>query len=169
MEIIDIKILDIKHKKDYIKQCLNIYNYYISNTCFTLETVPLTYQEFSKRINEYSKHSFLLAVQNNKVLGYAYLDQFNKRQGYYPSVDLSIYVDKDYTNKDIGSKLVDKIEEKALLKGYENIISIITSVNTNSINFHIKHQFKECGYLDNIARKFDTDLGVYYYKKRLIK
>ena len=100
--------------KDDIAQCLVIYNYYIENTCITFEETPLTEEQFRKRIMTIAeKHPFFVAVEDEKILGYAYLDVFNGRSAYRYTADLSIYVDKDYLHNGTGSRLLAKIENAA--------------------------------------------------------
>lgn len=42
------KILIEELTEKDIEKCLEIYNHYITNTCFTLEEQELTYQAFKK-------------------------------------------------------------------------------------------------------------------------
>ncbi len=163
-EIMEIKKL---FKKD-IKQCMNIYNYYIENTTATFEEKRLTFFKFYKRIKKIAKnYPFFVAVENNKVLGYAYLNSFNERSAYKYTVDLSIYLDKNCLNKKIGTKLYNIIEETAIKLGYKNIISLITEENENSKIFHEKMGFSCVGKLEGVGIKFGKKLSVSYYQKIL--
>ena len=51
----DMLIADVA--KEDIKNCLDIYNYYIQNTVYTLEEAPLTLSEFSARVKKIAKTS----------------------------------------------------------------------------------------------------------------
>ena len=62
-----------------INKCLKIYNYYIKNTCYTLEEKELSFFNFNKRVKKISKkYPFLVAKKQNKssgkstVIGFAY-------------------------------------------------------------------------------------------------
>lgn len=108
-----------------------------------------------------------MAKENGKVIGYAYLDAFNPRSAYRITADLSIYLDKDCARHGTGTALYREIENLARAQGVENIISIITATNENSIRFHEKNGFSCVGTLENVAIKFGQPLSVKYYQKRI--
>ena len=69
--------------KDDIAQCLAIYNYNIKNTCIIFEETPIREEQFGRRIMAIAeKHPFFVAVEDKKVVGYAYLDVFNERSAF---------------------------------------------------------------------------------------
>lgn len=154
---------------DDIDECLRIYNYYISNTAYTLEEKELTHDEFYSRCHSITdKYPFIVAKNDEgKILGYAYLDAFNSRSAYRKTADLSIYVSKDHLHEHIGKILLDEIENQAKLYGITNIISIVTSENPNSAKFHLHNGFYLEATLKNVAIKFNKDISVFYYRKTL--
>lgn len=152
-----------------IASCLDIYNYYIANTCFTLEEDSLTLDEFKERCKSIkSKYPYIVAENEQKeVIGYAYLSPFITRSAFRITADLSIYVSNKHINKHIGGLLLSKIEELALKSGITNIISIVTSTNETSKNFHERNGFILEGVIHDVAIKFDEVLSVNYYRKHL--
>lgn len=156
-------------KEKDIREILDIYNYYILNTCFTLEEEALSLPGFTNRCQNISnRYPFIVAKDDNdKVVGYAYLDEFNSRSAYRHTADLSIYVDKDRIHEHIGQLLLDSIEKIAKDYQINTIISLVTSENSNSARFHERNGFLLEGNIRNCANKFGKDLGVYYYRKSL--
>ena len=156
-------------KKD-VSKCLEIYNYYIENTCHTLEEDKLKLEDFKKRCEDIcEKFPFIvLESDNGKVVGYAYLSTFHPRSAYRATADLSIYVDKDCLHNHAGEKLLKEIENRARERGITNLISIVTDENVNSLNFHLKNGFVLEGTIHDVAVKFGKVLGVYYLRKPLI-
>lgn len=155
-------------EQDDIKQCLDIYNYYILNTTFTFEEDKLSLESFSNRINRICEnYPFLVLVKDDIVLGYAYLDEFSTRSAYKISTDLSIYLNHNFINNGYGKMLLDEIEKIARKRNIKNIISIITDENIKSIKFHEKNNYIKVGELNNIAYKFNNYLGIVYYQKSL--
>lgn len=90
---------------------LNIYAPYIVNTAITFEyTVPST-EEFAGRIRRtLQKYPYLVAEQQNKILGYAYAGPFHERAAYDWAVETSIYVDQTQRHTGIGRLLHDALE-----------------------------------------------------------
>ncbi len=150
-----------------IKECLDIYNYYILNTVYTFEEKALTLEEFSIRVNKIKeKFPYIVYENDNKeVIGYAYLNYFNERSAYRRSADLSIYVSCNHLKEHIGYKLLEKIERLAKDNGIDTIISIVTDENINSKNFHEKNGFIVEGHLHDVAFKHSRSLGIYYLRK----
>lgn len=152
-----------------IKQCLEIYNYYIENTCFTLEEGKLNLEDFTKRCESISKRYPFIVLENDEkiVIGYAYLDTFNPRSAYRKTADLSVYVNKDHLHRHAGRLLLHGIEKLASEYGITNIISIVTSENETSCNFHLKNGFVPEGIIHDVAFKFGKTLSVSYFRKPL--
>lgn len=162
--------IDPLRSKD-IGKCLEIYNYYIKNTGFSLEEAEVLPEVFRARAeNIMNRYPFLVAHdEDGNVKGYAYLDVFNVRSAYRHTADLSIYVDNSETHGHIGEKLLSEIEKTAPQYGITNIISIITDINEVSVKFHEKYGFVREGRLHDVAIKFGQSVGIYYYRKNLRK
>ncbi len=152
-----------------IPACLDLYNYYIQNTCFTLEESPLSLDAFRTRVHKVTeRYPFIVAQdEHGTVLGFAYLSVFNERSAYRHTADLSIYVHKDHMHQQVGSALYRAIETLARQQGITNLISIITNVNPVSLRFHEKQGFIQEGHLKTVAVKMNQTIDIYYYRKRL--
>ena len=149
--------------------CTELYNYYIENTCITLEEEPVTPEEFGARVARIMKDYPYIVARNGagKPIGFAYLDVFNPRSAYRCTADLSIYVDRACRGSGVGQKLYAEIEQLGRERGIENLISIITSDNEVSLRFHRKNGFTEIGVMPAVAFKFGKYLDVSFFQKHL--
>ena len=163
----DMLIADVA--KEDIKNCLDIYNYYIQNTVYTLEEAPLTMSEFSARVKKISKNFPYIVAKNERgeAIGYAYLNYFNERSAYRITADLSVYVDKDSRKSGAGTALLTEILSEAKTRGIKNVVSLITADNVASEKFHLKNGFIPCGTLTDVAVKFGVKTGVKFFIKRV--
>ena len=152
-----------------IAACTELYNYYIENTCITLEEEPVTPEEFGARVARIMKDYPYIVARNGagKPIGFAYLDVFNPRSAYRCTADLSIYVDRACRGSGVGQKLYAEIEQLGRERGIENLISIITSDNEGSLRFHRKNGFTEIGVMPAVAFKFGKYLDVSFFQKHL--
>lgn len=124
----------------------------------------LNYSSFKNRcLKIKEKYPYIVIKENNKVLDYAYLNTFNERSAYRYTADLSIYIDKDHLHEHLGNLLLSSIEKFAKEYNITALISIVTSENTNSSNFHLKICFILEGTLHNAAKKFNKELSISYY------
>lgn len=152
-----------------IAACTELYNYYIENTCITLEEEPVTPEEFGARAARITKdYPYIVARDGaGKPVGFAYLDVFNARSAYRCTADLSIYVAHSCRGGGVGQKLYAEIERLGRERGIENLISIITSDNEGSLRFHRKNGFTEIGMMSAVAFKFGKYLDVSFFQKHL--
>ena len=150
-----IKIRKIREKD--MNQALLIYNYFIENSFSNFEEKKLSLKKFKIQYEKITKNKlpFLIAEYRKIVIGLAYLNNYRFKSGYKYSFENSIYVDHNYINQGIGSKLLKKlISESKKNKKIKNIIAVIgDSSNKISINIHKKNGFKKIGILKKIGYK----------------
>jgi len=148
-------------------EILEIYKPYVLNTAITFEYDIPTIEDFTNRIRStLEKYPYIVAIEDNQIVGYAYASAFKNRKAYDWSVETSIYIKQGFHGKGYGKKLYQVLED--ILKK-QNILNINACVSctdieneyltNNSIHFH-KHlgyslvgKFHQCGYKFN--RWFD--------------
>lgn len=151
-----------------VPACLEIYNYYITDTTVTFEEEPLSLNDFLSRVERIKKtYPYLVAESDGAVLGYAYLDMYNERSAYRHTADLSIYLDVKFQKHGIGSMLLKSVENAGRKIGINNIVSLITGENCKSVAFHEKHGYKPVGTLKKVGLKFNKRLDVLVYQKEI--
>ena len=97
---------------DDAKVIREIYAPYVLNTAVSFEYEIPSIAEFQNRIeNTLKEYPYLVAVENDIVVGYSYAGPFHSREAYKHSAELSVYVRQDYRGKGVGSSLYLKIEE----------------------------------------------------------
>ena len=80
-----------------------IYNYYIKETVITFENNPIDLFTMQQRIERISsRFPYLVYEQNGKVLGYCYAATWRNRAAYNYTVEMTIYLDKEWTGRGIG-------------------------------------------------------------------
>lgn len=142
------------------KALLAIYTPYVEQTAITFEYDVPTLEEFTSRIqNTLRKFPYIIAEENNQILGYAYASPFKERAAYGWSVETSIYVKQDERQKGIGRLLYDRLEEILKKQGILNVNACIgypqvedEYLTQDSVRFHEKlgysmvGTFHKCGY-----------------------
>lgn len=159
-------IRDIE-KKDY-ERVLEIYDWYVLNSPYTLENEPHTLEGFSARIDSIrEKYPYIICEDEGRVIGYAYLDPFGPRWGYRFTCDLAIYVDKDRLSCGAGRMLMEELLSHADEMEIRDVIAVVTEENPGSIAFHEKMGFEIQGRFTGIADKFGRRFGVVYMQKTI--
>jgi L-amino acid N-acyltransferase YncA len=150
-----LKITNILNK--HLSQARDIYNYYIENSYSNFEEEKITYSKFYKTYKyvTLNKLPYLVALDNNQVVGIAYLNKFRGKSGYRFSFENTIYVHHNYTKQGIGNKLLDKlILVSKKNKNIKIIVAVIGSIDSKgSIKIHKRNGFIKVGVLKNIGFK----------------
>ena len=91
-----------------------IYNHYVAHTCITFETDAVTDADMAQRIDEVQRAElpWLVAVQDDDVLGYAYASKWKGRCAYRFSVESTVYLDPARTGQGIGKPLYAALIER---------------------------------------------------------
>lgn len=151
-----------------VPMILEIYSYYVVNTIITFEIVPPDMEEMKRRIVEnVKKFDWIVYEANKKVIGYAYYTKFRDRKAYDYSCETTVYVDKEFLGKGIGSALYKHLIGR--LKNTSKAIAIagISLPNKASVGLHEKMGFKNAGILKNVGRKFNKWIDLGYWELEL--
>ncbi|MCR5189782.1 MAG: GNAT family N-acetyltransferase [Treponema sp.] len=156
---------------------LSIYKPYVENTAVSFECQVPDLQEFTERIKAISsRYPYLVLCKNDEVLGYAYASVFHARSAYDKSVELSIYIHRDFHGMGFGRLLYQALEKELSLRGFAVMYACIAASSRNpdknltdaSIKFHEKMGFTNVGYFQNCAIKFGNWYNMVYMQKNLL-
>ena len=147
-----------------------IYAHHVLNGTGTFEVDPPSADDmFGRRADVLSKGlPWLVAVQDDKVIGYAYCNWFKPRPAYRFSAEDSIYLSPDAAGKGVGSTLLAELLAQAQRAGIRKLIAVIgDSANAGSIGVHRAAGFQPVGVLKACGWKFDKWLDVVMMDKAL--
>lgn len=144
---------------------LEIYNNEVVNSTSTFDIKPQSLSERQQWFSQHGSNYPLVAAElDGKVVGYCSISPFSKKKGYSPTVELSVYVHKDYRRNGIGEQLLLDMISRARNLGYHAIVSIIAQANKPSVNLHTKLGFEKVAHLHEVGYKFSTWQDVEYYE-----
>ena len=156
---------------------LEIYAPYITETAITFEYEIPSVSEFAERIAAtLQKYPYIVALDNHRIVGYAYASSFKSRAAYDWAVETSVYVARDCQGKGWGKKLYIAIEE--ILK-QQNILNLNACIactvkedphlNNNSVLFHEHLGYKKVAHFTQCGYKFNTWYDMIWMEKILGK
>lgn len=151
------------------EQIVKIYNYYIKNSVITFEEETISSQDMIERFEKIKKTKlpWIVAKENNKILGYAYAHFWHERSAYRFTVEPSIYLDPEFTGKGIGKVLFKELLSQLKTLKIKNALSLITVPNDASISLHEKLGFEKVGLLPDVGFKFDKWLSVGFWQLKM--
>jgi L-amino acid N-acyltransferase YncA len=140
---------------------MEIYNEAVQNTTATFDTEPRSLQNQMEWFHRHKKnHPILVAEENNEVIGWSSMSPWSDRCAYDTTVEVSVYVHKDFRGRGIGSQLLEKVTEEGRKQNNHTVISRITQGNEVSIHLHEKLGYRHIGVMKEVGFKFGKFLDV---------
>ena len=149
-------------------QILHIYAPYVENTTVTFEYEVPPVEDFTNRIRRtLEKYPYLVAEENNMILGYTYASAFKARAAYAWSVETSIYIREDLEHKGIGTALYQALEKVLSMQNVCNLCACIAYPNPASIAFHESFGYKTVAHFHASGFKQDAWSDMIWMEKEL--
>ncbi|WP_019120513.1 arsinothricin resistance N-acetyltransferase ArsN1 family A [Brevibacillus massiliensis] len=125
---------------------LRIYNQGIEDRIATLESDPkdMAYMEGWFREHQ-GRYAVLVAGIAGEIVGWASLNRYSHRCAYNGVADLSIYVDRRFRGKGIGSQLLHAIDKVAKANGFYKIVLFTFPSNQLGQGLYRKCGYREVG------------------------
>jgi phosphinothricin acetyltransferase len=147
-----------------------VYAHHVLTGTGTFEVDPPNVDDMrSRRADVLSKGlPWLVVVEDETVLGYAYCNWFKPRPAYRFSAEDSIYLSPEAAGKGLGRMLLAELMAQAQRAGVRKLIAVIgDSANAGSIAVHKSAGFQDVGVLKSCGWKFDKWLNVVLMDKTL--
>ena len=140
---------------------MDIFNYYVEHTFAAYPEIKLPYQAFDMFLEMSDGYpTGKIKDKNGKIVGFGMLRSHNPMPAFSQTAEVTYFIHPDHTGKGLGGMLLGTLEKGAAGKGITNILASISSLNPDSIKFHAKNGFIECGRFRKVgkkrAREFDT-------------
>lgn len=116
----------------------------------TFEEEPPSVDEMARRMRAVRAdgYPYLVARQNNRVVGYSYASAYRARPAYRFSVENSVYIAPDCQRQGIGRALLGALIERCENGPWQQMIAVIgDSANHGSIALHTAMGFEMVGTL----------------------
>lgn len=146
-----------------------IYNHYVLNSIVTFDDVPLSKDDFIKKIETIISSSlpFLIFEENNFILGYSYANNWRVKPAYKNTVESTVYVKHNHQGKRIGYNLYLELLERLKSQGIHTVIGGLSLPNTASIKLHENFGFKKVAHFNEVGFKFNKWVDVGFWQLML--
>jgi L-amino acid N-acyltransferase YncA len=146
-----------------------IYNHYVLDTVITFEEQPVSFGEMTERIAEVTSSSlpWLIAEQDDSLLGYAHASKWKGRCAYRFSVETTIYLAPPCFGRGIGTSLYQLLLKQLRDLGRHVAIGGIALPNAASVALHEKLGFRKVAQFAEVGFKFGKWIDVGYWQLNL--
>lgn len=142
-----MKIIPIS--KDHFPEIADIYRQGLETGNATFENTVPTWENWDKAK---LKHSRLVAIIDNTVVGWAALSSVSDRCVYGGVAEVSIYISNHHQGKGIGKALMQKLVKESESNGIWTLQSSMFPENEASIALHKSAGFRIIGYREKIGK-----------------
>lgn len=140
-----------------------IYNYEVTNTTSTFETVPKELgRDDGWMLERPARYPVLVAEAgaDGELIGWGSLSQWSPRGAYARTVEVSVYVDRAARGHGYGKQLLAALIERAPSTGAAVLLARVAGENPASIALHESLGFKTIGTQRRSGQKFGRILDV---------
>ena len=145
-----------------------IYAPIVENTAISFEEVAPDIEEIATRIATISSNfPYLVAEEDDAVIGYAYASQHRVRAAYRHSVDVSVYIAKSGRRRGVGRQLYEKLLAELAAQRYHAAFAGIALPNEASVGLHQAMGFVPVGIYREVRCKFGKWHDVGWWQRHL--
>ncbi|QDX30837.1 GNAT family N-acetyltransferase [Dickeya poaceiphila] len=143
-------------RAEHIAAIRDIYAQHVLHGIATFETEPPDEAEMCDRWQKIRAAGlpWLVAIENDQVLGYCYLGLYRARYAYRFTLEDSIYLHPAHLGKGVGKRLLSAALLQAEQQGYRQVVSVVAdSGNRASLQLHLSLGFEQVGTLRSVGMK----------------
>jgi L-amino acid N-acyltransferase YncA len=146
-----------------------IYNHYVAITTISFEEEPVSGAEMSRRIADVASANlpWLVMVEDDTLIGYAYATKWRVRPAYRYSVESSIYLDPAYAGQGAGRTLYEALLAELRGRDLHLVIGGIAQPNEASVRLHERLGFRKVAHFSEVGLKFGRWIDVGYWQLAL--
>lgn len=144
----------------------SIYNYYVAHTFVSFEEEAVDAGIMAGRIAAVFEQNlpWLVAVDDSGIVGYAYASPWRSRAAYRYSVESSIYLQRNYCGRGIGSQLMQALINSLQALPVHSVIAGIALPNPASVALHEKFGMEKVSHHREVGNKNGHWLDVGYWQ-----
>jgi L-amino acid N-acyltransferase YncA len=146
-----------------------IYNHYIATTTISFEEDPVPAADMSQRIADVAaaKLPWLVMLEEDKLIGYAYATKWRVRAAYRFAVESSVYFDPAYAGQGGGRALYEALLAELRQRELHLVIGGIAQPNEASVRLHERLGFIKVAHFSEVGLKFGRWVDVGYWQLKL--
>ena len=134
---------------------------------WSIHTVDLANRRAVLNERQAKGYAFLAAMEGDDLLGYATFGDFRPHDGYFKTVEHSVYVHRAHHRRGVARALMGPLVEAARTIGKHAMIGGVDATNAGSIALHRSLGFEQVGLLPQVGYKFGRYLDLLFMQKML--
>lgn len=147
---------------------VDVFNYFIENSFAAFREKTVDYEMFDRYLTLAAGYTAIaVKTEPGQVIGFAFMRPFHPADTFRRSAEVTYFLFPEHTGKGLGSRILDYFIQEAKPRGIDILLASISSLNDQSLQFHRKHGFVECGRFKEIGIKHGKTFDMVWMQKRL--
>jgi L-amino acid N-acyltransferase YncA len=147
---------------------IDIFNHFIVNSFAAYAEEPVGYEAitvFKDMTKGYP--FFVVETDDGDVPGFSFLRPFHRTDIFRRVGEITYFILPEHTGKGLGKRLLAAVIEGAKKHSIDSILASISSLNKQSLAFHQRNGFFQCGCFESIGKKFNRDFDMVWMQKKI--
>ncbi len=147
---------------------VDIFNYFVENgfAAFPDEKVGGEFfDRFMTMVGDYPAVS--VRTETNEMIGFAFLRPYHSARTLRRTAVVTYFILPEHTGQGLGTRVLNYFTGQAKQRGIDIFLASITSLNDQSLQFHRRHGFVECGRFKEVGIKQGKTFDVVWMQKML--
>jgi L-amino acid N-acyltransferase YncA len=147
---------------------IDILNHYVAHSFAAYPERPIPLEFFNRYLHATEGYPALVVFSKAEHLaGFGFLRPFHPASSLRRTAEVTYFILPEFTRQGIGTALLNRLIEQAVPMGIDSIVANISSRNPESIAFHKKNGFHECGRFERAGCKNGEDFDIVWMQKLL--
>jgi phosphinothricin acetyltransferase len=147
---------------------VDIFNYFIENSFATYPERKVPYEVFDRFVAEIGDYPAVAAKSEmGETVGFGFLRPYHHAETFRRTAKITYFILPEHTGKGLGTRILEHFIEKAEERDIDIFLASISSLNEQSLAFHKKHGFVECGRFREIGIKKGKPFDMVWMQKML--
>jgi L-amino acid N-acyltransferase YncA len=140
---------------------IDIYNHYVVHGFAAYPEVPVPYAAYDRFLDMTRGYPAVVALDDeDEVAGFAFLRPWHHAATFRRTAEITYFLGPTHIRRGLGRQVLDHLVEAGRAMGIDRLLASISSHNEESLAFHRKYSFIECGRFPAVGRKFGRDIDV---------
>ncbi len=150
------------------KEFLDIFNHYIETSFAAFPDHPMPGEAFDMIMHRCEGFPTVAARDpKGHVIGFGLLHAYNPFPVFSHTAELTYFIRPEWIGRGVGTMILSHLCQKAREKGITTVLACISSLNDQSLRFHRRKGFIQCGCFSSVGKKKGVTFDIIYMQKFL--
>lgn len=148
---------------------VGVFNYYVKNghAAFFEESMPeAAFERLLATVGDYPRVAAFAA--DGALAGFGFLKPYHPAPALRKTAEVTYFIAPEHTRHGLGGELLERLGVAGKAQGITNLVASVSSLNEDSLSFHRRYGFLECGVIRCAGVKFGKDFDLVLFQRAIV-